>query len=246
MQISIVIPTLERPHLQRTVNSALESPYVAEIIIIGNSIKIDVIDNKRVRYFHINEKNANSKRNFGIRKCNFSYILCLDDDDLLCLNSKIIGKAEKAFQHRSCVGFAMSADVYVNNKLVRNIDKGEKFFYLNDFRFTNPIGTTSSVLLRRDIIKNDEYFHQDIGCRQDYFCWIKVLLINNGSCFKATSNVGIIYNDDNAHDRTSKSGLLFKLFQVVKIFKKTFALNKLFAIFSTFSHLRYLIASLKK
>lgn len=246
MQISIVIPTLGRSHIQKTINSALESSFVGEIIIIGNSIGVDIIDDERVSYFHINEKNANSKRHFGIKKCNFSHLICLDDDDLLCLNSKIIEVAEKSFQNRNCVGLAMSTNVHINNKFVRNVDKGDKSFYLDDFRFTNPIGTTSSIILRKDVMQTEEYFHSDIGCRQDYFCWIKVLLKNNGSYFRATSHVGIIYNDDNADDRTSKSRLFFKLFQVVNIFKRTFAMNKSFAIFSTFSHLRYLLASLKK
>ena len=121
----------------------------------------------------------------------------------------------KSFQNRNCVGLAMSTNVHINNKFVRNVDKGDKSFYLDDFRFTNPIGTTSSIILRKDVMQTEEYFHSDIGCRQDYFCWIKVLLKNNGSYFRATSHVGIIYNDDNADDRTSKSRLFFKLFQVV-------------------------------
>lgn len=93
IKVSIIIPTYNREKLlQNAVKSVLNQTYQSwELLIVDDgsvdSTKEVAMDyckrDARIQYFYKENGGQGSARNFGIRRANGQYVLCLDSDDIL-------------------------------------------------------------------------------------------------------------------------------------------------------------------
>ena len=89
MKISIIIPTINRPHeLLSCLKSLFDSSkdnkdLILEILVIDQSKNFEtknLCSNFKVKYFHTEIKGLSKARNLGIKNSNGEYLLFLDDD----------------------------------------------------------------------------------------------------------------------------------------------------------------------
>ena len=165
--ISIIIPTFNAVEfLSRAIESALQQTYPNfEILIIDDGSTDDtrsVIQvNKRIKYYHQENKGLSSARNFGIEKSRGDYLVFLDADDWLEKDALQLNYA--VIQNKPGIAF-ISGNYY----LLRAESNGLEIItttvtdkhYIRLLK-SNYIGMHAAVMFRRwvfDGIRYDETF----------------------------------------------------------------------------------------
>lgn len=190
--VSIIVTTYGRfyQEIKATIESILNQSYRnIELILIddngiGSPTQIDVQNEIKkiktdipVRYLP-NEKNSGAQisRNKGILASRGDYVAFLDDDDLWNEN-----KLEKQIYLFSDIEVGL---VYCKGWLLE-IDNGYKKPYnmseaflntlsFEDLSYGDYIGTTSQVIVRKDVFAVCGLFDTDQPARQDYEMWIRI------------------------------------------------------------------------
>ena len=165
--ISIIIPTFYAVEfLSRAIESALQQTYPNfEILIIDDGSTDDtrsvIQDNKRIKYYHQENKGLSSARNFGIEKSRGDYLVFLDADDWLEKDALQLNYA--VIQNKPGIAF-ISGNYY----LLRAESNGLEIItttvtdkhYIRLLK-SNYIGMHAAVMFRRwvfDGIRYDETF----------------------------------------------------------------------------------------
>lgn len=143
--------------------------------------KIKGLESDRVRYI-ANEKNSGAQvsRNKGIENSNGKFVAFLDDDDIWEAN-KIELQVRKFSQTGVGLVYSKGWTVFVSDNgqeiSTKPYNMSESFRSEVDFRdlsYGDYIGTTSQVLILKDVFNNVGMFDIEQPARQDYEMWIRI------------------------------------------------------------------------
>ena len=201
--VSVVIPTYKRPRkLTRALNSVLNQTYSnLEMIVVNDDPKSDLKDmlkftDDRIRLInHEKHRGGSAARNTGIKIASGDYIAFLDDDDewiesKIQRQVKIAEKIEANF-------IATSREVYNargNLVNIRSCEIEKPIF--NKLMINNYIGTASSVMVERTVLKEVGYFDESLQSCQDWDMWLR--MAKNGYKYKCISEPLIKYHIHNS------------------------------------------------
>ena len=182
--VSVVIPTHNRVDLlSRAIDSALNQTYKnLEVIVVsdGSTDGTDELMQKyekdsRVKYINYKSGHGgNYARNMGIKAARGEFVAFLDDDDEWWSN-----KIEKQI----CI---MSSDkeiglVYTGTHSIfvdDNIEFDSCSMLQGDMSkrilFDNFVGSTTTVMLRKNVLEKSGLFDESLSAMQDYDLWVRV------------------------------------------------------------------------
>ena len=185
VRVSVIIPTYRRPEfLRRAIESVLNQTFQEFELIVVDDCSGDLTHQVMKNYTdpricflqHKTKKGGAAARNTGIRISQGQYIAFLDDDDEW-LPEKLKLQVDLLNNSPWEVGV-----VYTGyNKVAK--ETGELLAYkaatktgnlslaLHD---KNWVGTTSSVLFRKECIETVGLFDENLSSLQDYDLWIRI------------------------------------------------------------------------
>lgn len=187
MLISVVIPTHYRSELlNRAIKSAIEQTYKnIEIIVVSdgddkytNDLMKQYESCDMIKFYKINpSRGANFARNYGINKASGKIIAFLDDDDEWYPDK--LESQYKIIENNLNIGL-----VYTGIKIMY-IRENTSYSYLGlqegdlskEILKGNIIGTTSSVLVSKELLKEVGCFDEHLPAMQDYDLWIRLCQI---------------------------------------------------------------------
>jgi glycosyltransferase involved in cell wall biosynthesis len=182
--VSVIIPTYNRAQLlSRAVRSVLDQTYQnLEITIVDDASSdqtgeiLKQFRDPRIKYLrHEENKGGSASRNTGIRVARGKYIGFLDDDD-----EWMPSKLECQVEHLENNG---RVDVVYTGLSVRDLKSGKrvgkvvpqkKGVIFGDLLGDNYVGTTSSVLIRRERLEIDNLFDEGMPSCQDWDMWLNL------------------------------------------------------------------------
>lgn len=198
--ISIVLSAFNGDaYISETIKSILnQNFYNFELIIVndGSTDNTDFIINqfqdKRIKYYNIQNIGLSRALNFGISKANGKFIARIDQDDLM-LKNRLYYQLNYLLFNPS-VDLIGSCAIFKNGrtsffKKMPSSDLAIKFFFL----FENPF-IHSSVMLKRSLFDNYSYNDSIIySPPEDYDLWSN--MINDGLIMHNTNLAQIVYNN---------------------------------------------------
>ncbi len=183
--ISVVIPTHNRKDLlPRAIKSAQNQTYKnIEIIVVsdgstdGTDEIMKEIENQDRRICYISYKpgkGGNYARNTGIKAAKGEYVAFLDDDDEWHkdkLEKQInIVKSDPSIGLVCCGINSITEGVdYVTKYIPPATYDSSKLILMK-----NCIGSTTTVMVRKDIFERSGLFDEELGALQDYDLWIRI------------------------------------------------------------------------
>lgn len=182
--VSAIITTHNRLNvLPRAIESVFNQTYCnIELIVVsdGSSDGTDEYmkqyeDNLRVKYIsYFPSRGGNYARNKGILAARGNYIAFLDDDDEWH-PQKISKQIAKIIEDNS-IGLVYVGKniIYPKKKISYKSIPPEIFNARHNILIDNFIGTTSSVLVKRDIVVACGMFDEKLKALQDHDLWIRV------------------------------------------------------------------------
>ena len=180
MYLSIIIPTFNRASfLERAINSILNQSYQKfEIIVVddGSTDNTKSILKKypEIRYFYQKNSGVSKARNVGIQNSKYDYIAFLDSDDewrgdKLEIQTKFLKNNPNIFI------------VYSDETWIRNGKEIKKKFYQSKpfgFCFLENLDFckigTSTVLIKKSLLKEVGYFDENLMICEDYDLWLRI------------------------------------------------------------------------
>ncbi len=180
MLTSIIIPFRDREDLTiRAIKSVLaQTNNNFELIVINDGSKeIDLtkyFSDKRIKFIYQENKGVSAARNLGIKNSKAELIAFLDSDDEWLpeklekqvnyftkdLNCKILHTNEKWIRNGK----------FVNPKLKHKKAQGECFEKCLELCCISP----SSVMIKKELLKEFNYFDEDMRVCEDYDLWLKI------------------------------------------------------------------------
>jgi len=197
-RVSVIMPTYNcGQYIDESIRSVLDQSYSdLELLVINNGSDDDTdvivgryMDDPRLRYIKISDKNVSKARNTGIKNAKGDLIAFLDADDIF-LKDKI-SKQVKLFDKTKGSSASYTNEVYFKEGLKRKTlstyyrFSGDIFYYLkrNDFIHTSTFMVKKSVLTGNSF---DETLsgHEDwdlflrLALKKVYFTYINEPLTN--------------------------------------------------------------------
>lgn len=185
MKVSIIIPTHNRANVvKRAIQSALNQTYKnIEVIVVsdGSTDNTDLVirelleKDSRLKYISYNTpKGGNAARNIGIEAAIYDYIAFLDDDDEWMYDK--LEKQMNLFKKDKEIGLVYTGSeiIYVDEDTSYISNPKNKGDLSNYILLENCIGTTSTVVLKKEVINKVGAFDVNLGARQDYDLWIRI------------------------------------------------------------------------
>jgi len=212
MKVSVVIPTYKRPKsLSKAISSVLEQTFQdfeLNVISDGFHEETDLLmkqysDIKKINYYFYSEnKGGNYARNYGIKKSTGEYIAFLDDDDLW--EQTKLEKQTKILDDRTNIGLVYtgkkvvfpSLNISYENLPKETGDLSKKIFY------SNYIGSTSSVMIRKEILEETGLFDENLPSMQDRELWIRICQI---TAVDAVNEPLLLYINEDFNQQISSS-----------------------------------------
>lgn len=184
-KISVVVPTHNRRDLlQRAVESAQAQTYAdIEIIVVSDgstdgtkeAVEVVAADDSRIRFIELSPaRGGNAARNAGIEAATGDYVAFLDDDDKW-LPEKL-EKQMKVMQADPTLGLVYTGVriLYVNEGVAYNSKARDAGDMRQKILLENYIGTTSTVLVKKDLLREAGMFDVELKALQDYDLWIRI------------------------------------------------------------------------
>ena len=181
--VSVIIPTYNRAHLVgRAIRSVLNQTYQDfEIIVVDDGSTdnteevVKSFNDPRIRYIrHEKNRGGSAARNTGIRAARGEYIAFLDSDDEW-LPEKL-AKQLPVFEKDSTCGAVYTDLLYMlpdgSVKLCQNYRP--EGWILKKLLSSNVVGTTSSVIVRRECFEKIGLFDESLPSCQDWDMWIRI------------------------------------------------------------------------
>ena len=186
--VSVIIPTCNRSSmLKRALDSVLKQTYSnIEIIVVDDASTDDTSEvikkytNESLRYVRVDRsRGGNFARNLGVSKTHGEYIAFLDDDDEWMPDK--LSKQLEVFNSGKSLGLVYTGvevihtgydNIYHNQPKLRGDLSKSILTY-------NYIGSTSSVMIKREIFDNAGGFDIELPQLQDYDLWIRICQISN-------------------------------------------------------------------
>ncbi len=194
MTYSIILPLYNKQdYISATISSVLAQKHEDfELIVVNDSSTDDSLNevhkfvDPRIKVFTKPNGGVSAARNFGIMKSSGEIICFLDADDIWHVDYlKELDKLVNTFvdigffctSYRIFRGFPEKDDKIVD---MRSYNKDDvfvaDFFRSSVFRF-GSIALTSSVAIRRTILKNmDHWFEEGVNMGEDVDMWVRAAL----------------------------------------------------------------------
>lgn len=184
-KVSIVIPTYNRAELLKEAVKSLQNQTYGniEIIIVddcsvdGTEETVKSIGDSRITYLkHEVNKGGGEARNTGIRHASGEYIGFLDSDDQW--EPDKLAKQMAVFQKQTDVGVVYTGmKVYQGDYLVKEVIPKYQGGLLSKLIESNCIYTTSSILVKRPLLKEAGGFDSSLPSCQDWDLYIRLAQI---------------------------------------------------------------------
>jgi len=174
--ISVVIPTLKgRENLLKNAIDSVLSQTIrdTEIIVVSND-KIDIgYEDRNIKVLVERNANVSEARNIGIKNSRGNYIAFLDDDDEW--HSIKLEKQIKRLENNKDIGlvYTLYSLRYPDGRIVHEKQICCSGYIYPSIVRQNCIGT-STVLLRREVIKRVGLFDPRLSFAEDWDYWIRV------------------------------------------------------------------------
>lgn len=183
--ISVVIPTHNRADLlPRAVESAMKQTYKnIEINVVSDGSEDTTDDvmkglcekDSRIHFFSYHPgKGGNYARNFGIKKSNGVYVAFLDDDDEWY--EEKLAKQLELFNADKQIGIVCTAMNSVHpkeNYYVPFVPQPE-YDSSHLILLKNCIGSTTTVMVKKELFDVVGMFDENLGALQDYDMWVRL------------------------------------------------------------------------
>ena len=180
VEVSIIIPTKNRPQLlNRAINSIINQTYQNwELLIINDSeseVLINFSDSRIQLAKNSNKPGANGARNTGINLATGRYIAYLDDDDTW-EPGKLLKQVKIIELQNAILCYTGKKIIYQkNNKSqIKYSYNSTKLFPQLGLQFHNYIGTTSTVMIKSSILKEEVKFDENIQSLQDFDLFLRL------------------------------------------------------------------------
>jgi len=183
-QISVIIPTRDRPNLlARSVTSALRQEGVSlEIVVVDDGSAAPVakeapaaLNDHRVRIVrHSKSRGVSAARNSGIEAAEAPWLAFLDDDDLWA-PTKLRAQLLVLEGHPDCA-WSCTGDVWIDERLsVLGATQAWVDGDVTDLLLrSNCIpGGRSSVMMSTDLAREIKGFDEDLSMLADWDCWTR-------------------------------------------------------------------------
>lgn len=184
--ISVIIPTIGRESLERTLLSLVECEYPnLEIIVVTGGEKrtkrvCDIVDKVRDNHifpisicFKTKELLPAEAKNIGLKDATGKYVTFLDDDDI-AYNAKFENLSKFLDDNPDYFAAYGMYDVYDVNGLLRNEDCGGNDNTCFDTLVENNYIASGSILLRntKEVIFSEE---KPYGFGEDWTLWLDIV-----------------------------------------------------------------------
>lgn len=184
-KVSVVIPSYNRSELLKAAIASLKSQTYRnmEIIIVDDCstdntpLVVKEMNDTRITYIqHEKNKGGAEARNTGIRHATGKYISFLDSDDQW-LPEKLSLQMQ-VFQNNPEAGVVYTGVKVVDNeRMIREIIPENKGDILKFLIKSNCIDTTSSVMVKKDLLDRIGGFDPDIPSCQDWDLYLRLAQI---------------------------------------------------------------------
>ncbi len=183
-RVSVIIPTYNRENMiGNAIESVLNQTFRDfEIVIIDDASDdnteevVKGFDDDRIVYIlHKEKKGGSAARNTGIKKATGKFIAFLDSDDWWH-PKKLEKQLSKMETSRINPELVYTGIRQVNNdgKLIKEIIPIFRGNIFQELLIENVVGTTSSVLLRKEVFSDVGFFDENLPSRQDLDLWIRI------------------------------------------------------------------------
>jgi glycosyltransferase involved in cell wall biosynthesis len=179
--VSVVISTHNRAELlARAIRSVLDQTYRdLEILVVDDASTKDPeemvgrFDDSRIRYLrHAENRGGSAARNTGIVNARGAYIAFLDDDDEW-LPQKLELQM-KVFRENPRAGVVYTGFISIESEKGRIVNinmPGKRGYIFYDLIARNIVGTTSTVVVRRECFDEVGLFDESLPASQDADMW---------------------------------------------------------------------------
>lgn len=226
-KVSVIIPTFNRSELLKKAIESLEkqSHQNLEIIIIDDfstdntaAIVAEMTDDRIIYLKHEVNKGGSEARNTGLRRATGNFIGFLDSDDQW-LPEKIEKQLEK-FNDEPDVGVVYSGVQVVdeNNQPTRKIIPEYRGDILSKLLEFNYIDTTSSVLVRKEVLDQIEGFDAKLPSCQDWDLYIRLAQVTKFDF--VTESMVLFYHHSGERITTNKTSVLNGHLSIFEKYKK--------------------------
>ena len=182
--VSVIIPTCDRAHLlERAVKSVLDQSFDDyEVIVVDDHSRDDTLEvierlrDKRVRCIARCQRGGGAAaRNTGIEAASGEYLAFLDDDD--AWHDRKLQSQIEVMQRRPEVGLVYTGAVHIhqhNGQIFKTVTpryRGNIFQVLLE---RNVIGTTSSIMVRKESLLAVGGFDESFPSCQDWDLYLRL------------------------------------------------------------------------
>ncbi|ANU22557.1 glycosyltransferase family 2 protein [Planococcus donghaensis] len=226
-KVSVIIPTFNRSELLKKALKSLEkqSHQNLEIIIIDDfstddtaDVVAEMTDDRIIYLKHEVNKGGSEARNTGLKRATGNFIGFLDSDDQW-LPDKIEKQLEK-FSEDSDVGVVYTGVQVVNeNKQpTRKIVPEYRGDILSKLLEFNYIDTTSSVLVRKEVLDQVKGFDASLPSCQDWDLYIRLAQVTKFDFVK--ESLVLFYHHSGERITTNKTSVLNGHLSIFEKYKK--------------------------
>lgn len=181
--ISVIIPTCDRCHLiERALQSVLGQTFGDyEIIVVDDHSRDDTVEvikrlqDKRIRCISRSQRGGAAARNTGIEAACGDYLAFLDDDDAWH-DSKLQSQVE-IFQNRPEVALVYTGAVHIhqhNDHVYKTVIPRYRGRIFQTLLERNVIGTTSSIMVRKEALLAVGAFDESFPSCQDWDLYLRL------------------------------------------------------------------------
>ena len=214
-KVSVIIPTYNRSELLKKAVESLEnqSHQNFEIIIIDDCSTDDTaevvkeMNDERILYLrHDTNKGGSEARNTGIKQATGSFIGFLDSDDQWLPDK--LERQLKQFEGQPDVGVVYTGVQVIDehNQPTRKIVPAYKGGILPKLFESNCIDTTSSVLVKREVLDQVQGFDASLPSCQDWDLYIRLAQVTKFDFVK--ESLVLFYHHSGERITTNKKSVL--------------------------------------
>jgi len=206
--VSVIIPTYNRAYLVgRAIQSVLNQTYQDFELITVDDASTDNTENlikefqqkdKRIIYLkHEQNEGGSAARNTGIKVSRGKYIAFLDSDDEW-FPEKLEKQVDIFKKYSLKLGAVYTGFQYVDIKSKKEIKKHiprKRGNLYKDLLVKNYIGSTSSLVIKRECFEKVGLFDEELPSCQDYDMWIRIAKKYDFYCIKESLLKYQVHND---------------------------------------------------
>ena len=219
--ISVIIPTHNRANLIGRAIESVQNQTIEEsieIIVVSDGSTDDtkavVSRYKSVRFIeYFPGINGNHARNVGAREAKGEYIAFLDDDDEW-IQYKLEYQIKAMKLEKTGMSYTGVKIIY-DNEGIAYYSRSREFGDLSKrILIDNCIGSTSTVVVKKEIFEKVGGFDEKLDALQDYDLWIRICQITKVSC--VSKDLVLYHNYTNKRQISSNTDRYEKAFYILE------------------------------